>query len=238
MRKTNRSLESFGVVFDIGDTLISIDELRFKAVSRILVGAPETQKAEMISRLFSEFDKAADRRRYNNFLFGLPGKAFEASIARNLGKDQVAALVFGSRYRQEIRSLLKPDRRTIATLNRLREKGIKIGILSDGTVEEMADAVRLLGIANYCAAVGISQALRAVKPEPKAFKWMSESLEIPAHRLVMVGDDLTADIRGAVSVGWKAIWVDGEREAAPTGVPCIARSRFDRIPTLVEGLLP
>jgi len=237
MRKNNRLLDSFGVVFDIGDTLIPIDELRFRAVSRILVGASEPQKADIVSRLFSEFDKAADQRRYNNFLFGLPGKAFEASIARNLGKDQVAALVFGSRYRQEIRNLLKPDRRTIATLNGLRRKGMKIGILSDGTVEEMADTIRLLGIANYCTAVGISEALRAVKPESKAFKWMSESLEIPAHRLVMVGDDLTADIRGALSAGWKAIWVDGKHEAAPTGVPCLARSRFGRIPTLVEGLL-
>lgn len=235
--QSRQSLNNSGVVFDVGDTILSVDPIRRKALSQLAENIPSNRRMQIINQILQDFDDLARKERYNNHLFGIPTSMFEYSICKHLGKSTIEAQVFSSIYRQKVRALLKPNTRINTMLSHLRSRGAKIGVLTNGTTEGMVDVIRLIGVANYCDVLGISQTISFVKPEPEAFQWMSNALGIPPGRLIMVGNDLDSDILGATASGWKAIWVNGSQSIAPTTVPCLQSSDLYKISIIVQRLL-
>lgn len=230
------TLKGTGVVFDVGDTLVNVKQLRRKALLNLLEGYPDIERNNITEGIIRDFDKIAERKRYNNFMFGLPAKTFEKTVRTYLRINQVAALIFSSRYRQEVRDLLRPNSTIISMLVNLKAYGAKIGVLSDGTTEEMSDSIRLIGVAKYCDAIGISQMIRAVKPEKRTFDWMSRALELSPNKLIMIGDDPYCDIQGAISACWKAVWINGDSNKVPEGVRCLQSSQLETIPMLMAEI--
>ena len=63
-----------------------------------------------------------------------------------------------------------------------------------------------------------------MKPHPALFHQALEELGVTTDQTVMVGDDLRADIAGALAVGMHAVWMrrpPDRPDPAPNGVPAI-----------------
>ncbi|MCM3783886.1 HAD family hydrolase [Neobacillus mesonae] len=99
----------------------------------------------------------------------------------------------------------------------------------DETLETLADLkgkVKLLLLTNGCPSlqqekldgvpdlipffdhIVISGTFGKGKPDPSIFRHALELLEVSADEALMVGDKLTTDIRGALSTGIKAVWIN------------------------------
>ncbi len=120
---------------------------------------------------------------------------------------------FNRKRAEELSSLVRnafvnPDRfiiyeDTIPALVYLTEKGWKHVILSNH-VPELSEIVKSIGLSpyiNYCITSGVTG---YEKPNPKAFQNALELVGYP-KQVWMVGDNLEADVRGAVSIGLPAI---------------------------------
>jgi putative hydrolase of the HAD superfamily len=95
----------------------------------------------------------------------------------------------------------------LATLDALREHGLKIGLLSN-SARDLDDFVahhRLV-----VDAVLTSGAHGKTKPHETIFRRMLELLDVGPDEAVMVGDTLEDDIEGAHAVGMQAVLVDRE----------------------------
>ena len=93
----------------------------------------------------------------------------------------------------------------LPTLERLREGGLKIGLLSN-TARDLDEFVAHHRLT--VDAVLTSRAHGKTKPHETIFRRMLELLGVGAHEAVMVGDTIEDDIEGARAVGMRALLVD------------------------------
>jgi putative hydrolase of the HAD superfamily len=95
----------------------------------------------------------------------------------------------------------------IPTLDALRERGLKLGLLSN-SARDLDDFVGHHGLS--VDAVLTSRAHGKTKPHEAIFRRMLELLDVVAGDAVMVGDTIEDDVDGATAVGMRAVLVDRE----------------------------
>jgi phosphoglycolate phosphatase len=93
---------------------------------------------------------------------------------------------------------------TEATLEGLRRKGIKVGIIT----RNCEDAVRKVfpDIDHFCDIFVSRNSVKRVKPHPDHLNYVMNSLKISGEESIMVGDHVT-DIQAGMRVGMKSIGV-------------------------------
>jgi phosphoglycolate phosphatase len=93
---------------------------------------------------------------------------------------------------------------TVATLKSLRDKGIKIGIIT----RNCEDAVRKVfpGIDDFCDVFVSRNSVKKVKPHPDHLTCVMELLKTSGEEAVMVGDHII-DIQAGKRVGMETIGV-------------------------------
>ncbi len=105
----------------------------------------------------------------------------------------------------------------IDLLRSLRERGIKLGIVTNGLSETHREKIALLQISEYFDAIFLSDEVGMVKPDPLLFAHACRTLGgAPAHA-AMVGDRYDRDIRGAL--GGRALTRSGSTSAAKSCRP-------------------
>jgi HAD superfamily hydrolase (TIGR01549 family) len=102
----------------------------------------------------------------------------------------------------------------LPTLDALRERGLKIGLLSNSArdLDEFVAHHRLT-----VDAALTSRAHGKTKPHEAIFRRMLELLDVASGEAMMVGDTIEDDIDGALAVGMRAVLVDRERRYPETG---------------------
>ena len=91
-----------------------------------------------------------------------------------------------------------------ATLRSIREKGVKIGIIT----RNCEDAVRKVfpDIDDFCDVFVSRNSVKKVKPHPDHLTYVMKSLKISGEKAVMVGDHMI-DVQAGKRVGMKTIGV-------------------------------
>jgi putative hydrolase of the HAD superfamily len=125
-------------------------------------------------------------------------------------------------------------------LDHLRLKGMCLGMISnagdEGNVQRLIDNAQLRP---YFKPIYISAALGIRKPNPKLFEMVLETWDLPADQVVMVGDNLGADILGAQNAGVHQIWLTTQadtpsnREHASVIVPEATAESITEVPALL-----
>ena len=92
----------------------------------------------------------------------------------------------------------------IDTLERLARRYRSFGC-SNGN----ADLERV-GIATYFSGHISAKSAGAAKPDPRIFAEVASAAGVPAARIAHIGDDLEADVGGALDYGMHAIWITGD----------------------------
>lgn len=85
----------------------------------------------------------------------------------------------------------------------------KVIILTNGIAKNQKNRLKLSKIDNYIDDVVISEEVGYPKPQKEIFEVaMEKSKEIDKSRIIMVGDDLNADIKGGINFGIDTIWAN------------------------------
>jgi HAD superfamily hydrolase (TIGR01549 family) len=86
----------------------------------------------------------------------------------------------------------------------------KIALLSNSWLEAPRQTLRDNGYGRWFDVMVCSYDIKISKPDPRIFQHTLNLLEVEASEAVMVGDNIKADIEGAINAGLEAIWVDDE----------------------------
>jgi len=97
-------------------------------------------------------------------------------------------------YRETSSAYLKPYPDTIPTLLKLRDKGYKLGIVSDGRTVKQWQKLIQLGIQHLFHFVVISEELGIKTMDPELFKTALKELKAQPNEAVFVGNQLETDI--------------------------------------------
>lgn len=109
-----------------------------------------------------------------------------------------------------------PDPDAKGTIDELTRRGVPIGVLSNGWNPLQGVKARRAG---FTGAILASGDLGVQKPRPEAFEALAAELGLPPEQCYYVGDDPKSDIMGAISAGFRAVWLDNEGKTYPPDLP-------------------
>lgn len=94
-----------------------------------------------------------------------------------------------------------------STLSRLRERGVRTAILSNGSPQMLTDAVRSAGLAELLDDVLSVEPLKVFKPSPHVYRLPGIRFGVPDHQIAFMTSNAW-DAAGASSAGLRVVWVN------------------------------
>lgn len=93
-----------------------------------------------------------------------------------------------------------------ATLLELRQRGKRLGIITNGAASVQNAALDALGIRGTMDAILISETEGLRKPDPELFRRAAGRVGVPLDRCCFVSDHPVVDVAGATAAGLQAFW--------------------------------
>lgn len=97
------------------------------------------------------------------------------------------------------------------TLIALKERGYRLALVADGPAGTFYNTLGPRGLLELFDALAISGLVGAEKPDARIFEHALNQLGISAStydRVVMIGNNLSRDIKGANALGIISVWLD------------------------------
>jgi HAD superfamily hydrolase (TIGR01549 family) len=103
-------------------------------------------------------------------------------------------------------------------LRKLRARGFRLGVVSNLWPFPVGHIFGTIGLGGYFEHCSYSFAVGTRKPEPQIFLEACRKFGVDPHECLMVGDNLEADVKGALRVGMSAALIDRPHEISPLAV--------------------
>jgi putative hydrolase of the HAD superfamily len=199
------------VFFDLDNTLYSYEVCNQFAKDQIFkflskkVALSQTQ----IKKLFDQARHETHQRLKNTAASHHRLFYFQTLLEKINGRTSVNETLmlydlFWKCYFQKMR--LHPG--WLKILKKLKQKNIKILILTDLTAQIQLQKLKKLKIDRLIDFVVTSEEAGVEKPHAQIFKYALQKISGRAEQVVMIGDDQEKDIRGAQKAGLKSIFVN------------------------------
>jgi putative hydrolase of the HAD superfamily len=138
----------------------------------------------------------------------------------DLPPDAVDALF--TEYRGHYERQWVPYDDALATLTALKNSGYRLAVLTNGLAEQQEAKIDAIGLRHLFEVVLSASDLPAFKPSPLAFEALCTAMAVSPAEVTFVGDDVAADIEGALAFGMNAVWIDrGTRDDRALSTPRI-----------------
>ena len=117
----------------------------------------------------------------------------------------------------------------------------RLVIGTNATASNAAQARKALarvGLDSFFTDIFTFSEIKARKPEPDFFRGIEEALGVRPQQLLMIGNDFWADVVGACTAGWKAVWYNPAGRACPGLNPLhqAELSRMEDLPAALERI--
>ncbi|MBR2649313.1 MAG: YjjG family noncanonical pyrimidine nucleotidase [Sediminibacterium sp.] len=132
--------------------------------------------------------------------------------------DEPLARAMGVQYLALLPSRKKLFPYTVEILAYLKQKGYTLHLITNGFEKVQYDKINNSGIAHYFTEVITSEASNSLKPNKEIFDYALTKSGATVKDSIMIGDNIEADIKGALGAGWDCIFVN-HISASPDIVP-------------------
>lgn len=196
------------ILFDLDDTLLDFAKARDHSLAKVLTHvAPELDHTAMATRfhlinnqLWKDLE--GGRVSKNEVLEGRFGKLFGEFQVEFAAASANAHFLDGL---SEEAFLLDDATRLVAALS----QQVPLGIISNGHGPTQRKRLSRAGLQQYFRFTLISDDVGQAKPHPEIFHRALALANLPkAERVLMIGDNLDTDIRGAQAVGFDTCWLN------------------------------
>lgn len=219
----NKSKQPKWVFIDLDDTLWDFSANSLLALQKVY------DNNKYLSRLYPTFELFSERYHEINARMWTLYERAEIDVA-TLKRDRFALLFpddegesVGMALNDEYISLLGDEKILVPgaeELCRALSRRYLLGVLSNGFREVQYRKLYGGPLWRYIQRMVLSDETGVSKPDERIFRYAERSVGAVADECLMVGDNPSADIAGAVAAGWGAIYFDRKgRGGAPEGVP-------------------
>ena len=205
------------VLFDLDDTLHD-DSTAYKNAARRVAREVAAERGVDASSIFdayvvqaSNFWKALSTDALAQRMIDTRAELWLEAL-RATGLDDVAlAETCAAKYTEYRKNELELSPGSMDLIVALRERGIKLGIVTNGFAETHHEKIALLGLTPLFDALFIADEMGMVKPDPRVFAHACATLGSTPERTAMVGDRYDRDVSGALELGLFTVLVDVHR---------------------------
>jgi HAD superfamily hydrolase (TIGR01549 family) len=212
------------VLFDLDDTLFDHAATARAALAATAAGRP-TLHGVPLEDLFQRYSELLEEMHPRVMTGEIPylvarEKRFQRLLAPYEGglsgaeSQQVAEQHYGHYQR-----LRQPVAGALVLLQRLKP-AYKIGIVTNNRTVEQREKLRFLKMDTLVDALITSEDVGVLKPDPAIYQVALHRLQATPAQTVMVGDNWSADVLGALAVGIRPVWLN--RTGAARLLPHVA----------------
>lgn len=191
------------VLFDLDDTLYDYKKAHKKAMNSVFkkmrkkIKIKETDFDEkfLLSRAEIHRELSGTAPSHNRVLY------FQRLVEKThntIHPEDILDLY--DEYWETLLKVSKLKKGVVKTLKQLRNKKIKIGIVTNLTAHIQLRKLSILKLTEYVDVFVSSEEAGREKPHPSPFLLALNKLDVKPSEVVMVGDSLTSDIEGAKSL--------------------------------------
>jgi putative hydrolase of the HAD superfamily len=221
------------IVFDVNGTLLGYEdpmgfEKRFAAACQDFGAevSPEDVRRAMggLLQQWSKRKQAGTRRASSDAQYRQTMTWFYQALLTALNIPGDAGQQAESLYERFIirEGFMPPFSDVRETLEQLRARGLRLGILSNYP-PHLEDTLKRHGLHGYFDFFIVSSLVGLEKPDPAIFELAVEQAGYPKEEILYVGDDLDDDIRGARNAGLDVILIDRYDRRPEADCPRIKR---------------
>ncbi|MDF2719351.1 MAG: HAD-superfamily hydrolase, subfamily variant 1 [Paenibacillus sp.] len=194
--------ETKAVLFDLFETLISEYADGIRKVSRS--NRHHAERLGLAHDVYRrEWGAAHDKRMTGQFsdYFAVMGHILESQ--RVEADEQVVKELYEERVLEKKAAFRGIDPEVLELLGRLKQEGLKLGLISNCTEEEV-HAWPDSELAPFFDEVVFSYQTGYAKPEPSIYRLACDRLGVTAEQCVYIGDGGSDELNGAHGVGMRA----------------------------------
>jgi putative hydrolase of the HAD superfamily len=189
------------VFFDLDNTLVDFMKMKRSSVeaaasAMIDAGLP-LSKQKAVKLIFEVYSR-----------HGIEDQlVFQRLLKQTVGRIDYRILATGiAAYRRVQAGYLTPYPGVRSTLLALKEKGVKLAIVSDAPRMRAWMRLASMNLAEFFDAVITLGDAKLKKPAPQPFKKALREMGVEPSEVVFVGDNPDRDIVGAKALGMKTAW--------------------------------
>lgn len=136
-----------------------------------------------------------------------------------LGIDHIAPEEINEIYQQELGNVYFYMDGAKETVTKLRDMGYRQYVVTNGVNSTQANKMKLSGFDRLMDGVFVSELMGYPKPRKEFFEACFASLpDVKKDEIILVGDSLTSDMRGANNAGIDACWFNPDAKDNDTDV--------------------
>jgi putative hydrolase of the HAD superfamily len=187
------------IIFDLDNTLIDFMKMKHMSIeaaaSAMVDAGLNIEKGEIIKKLVSLYDKYGweEQSIFQKYLTAEAGKVDYRILANAINA-----------YRRVRSGFLEPFPHVVKTLIGLKERGLRLAIVTDAPALKAWLRLTAMKIDNFFDVVVTFEDTKELKPSPKPFEVALKKLGLKPKDCLMVGDMIERDIKGAQKLGMKA----------------------------------
>ena len=213
------------VLFDLDDTLHD-DTAAYRAAARGVADTVAQQHGIDAQALADAYERAATA-----FWTALTAEHLTRAIGDERERmwhealcavgldDRPLALRCADGYVRARADVLALSPGALGVLVALRERGCKLGLVTNGFAATHHDKIDRLGLRELMDGFFLADEVGMVKPDPQLFLHACRALGSAPERTAMVGDRYDRDIRGAHELGMFTVLIDVHRLPIPGDAP-------------------
>lgn len=183
------------VIFDLDNTLYNVEQYylgAFKEIAEYLSKKYNLHRQEIYNKLVNIWREKTSMYHY---LFT------ELLNFFNLENELEDVIKIFNNYDSE----LNPYPEVIPTLEELKKRNYKLGIITDGNIDRQKRKIKLLGLEQFFEIIVFTKELDNPKPSEIPFQEVVNKLKIIPQESFYVADNPLIDFEGAKKVGMKTV---------------------------------
>jgi len=195
----------------MGNTLVKYDVEVFEEVfQRILISLGISKSLDDVKKAFLNAEKEAK----DHSLLSSFGKTkceeywqrWDSLVLKHLeiAENVELAKIVQSRWFDFVESTLYPETKDV--LMELKQRGLKIGLISNGYEEEINLILEKANLepSTFNIIVGVDT-IKKTKPSSRIFEYAISKLNVRPEEAIFIGDNIEADYKGAQNAGIQAL---------------------------------
>jgi len=208
------NVQAEAIAFDLDDTLCDYKGAKEAALTHVASTVStqlRTRQGFLASyrihepRLFkAALSRAISIEEYQTRRFQMPLESNRLPTSPEKVKE------LNSTYMRRCNEEIQLFPEVVVVLRKLRNFGVPLALIINGHSDRQRAKINALGLWRYFDAILISSEVRAAKPDARIYQITAETLGVKTSELLMVGDSLHDDYRGALHAGCQALLLNRE----------------------------
>lgn len=212
------------ILFDADNTLLDFDKAENVGLKKVmeLYNLPITDEncrkySEINAALWKKFEKGEIQK---NDIKATRFKTFFEFLGV---KEKIDPLQVNETYLSFLREGAYTIEGAKELCENLKEKGYSLYIITNGIALTQARRLKKSGLLPYFKEVFVSETVGFPKPKKEYFDYVLSNIdEKDKSRILVIGDSLSSDIKGAQNAGLDYIWYNHYKTAVPEDLNAVA----------------